>query len=48
MAGFDLTTINELLDHKSLTMTLRDAHLVPSHKVKDEDILDSSIGKQKK
>lgn len=33
MAGVDITTVKELLGHKSLTMTLRYAHLAPSHKV---------------
>jgi len=31
------------LGHKTLTMTLRYAHLAPSHKVKAVDILDSTI-----
>ena len=39
MAGIDLTTIRELLGHKTLTMTLRYAHLAPSHKVKAMEIL---------
>ncbi len=43
MAGVDLTTIKELLGHKTLTMTLRYAHLAPSHKVKAVDILDNAI-----
>jgi integrase len=33
MAGVDLTTVSRLLGHKSLTMTLRYAHLAPSHMV---------------
>lgn len=33
MAGVDITTVKELLGHKTLTMTLRYAHLAPSHKV---------------
>lgn len=40
MAGVDLTTIKELLNHKSLTMTLRYAHLAPSHKVRAVEVLD--------
>jgi integrase len=43
MAGIDITTIKELLGHKTLTMTLRYAHLAPSHKVKAVDILDTTI-----
>ncbi|MGD0275803.1 MAG: site-specific integrase [Syntrophales bacterium] len=45
MAGIDLTTIKELLGHKTLTMTLRYAHLAPSHKVNAVDILDKTINK---
>ena len=43
MAGVDITTVKELLGHKSLTMTLRYAHLAPGHKVKALDLLDITI-----
>ena len=43
MAGVDLTTVKELLGHKTLTMTLRYAHLSPTHKVNAVQILDSTL-----
>ena len=43
MAGVDITTVKELLGHKTLTMTLRYAHLAPSHKVKAVEILDKVL-----
>src|SRR4030067_2192507 len=43
MAGIDITTVKELLGHKTLNMTLRYAQLAPSHKVKAVDILDNAI-----
>jgi len=43
MAGVDITTVKELLGHKTLTMTLRYAHLAPSHKVKAVDLLDNTL-----
>ena len=43
MAGQDLTTVKELLGHKTLAMTLRYSHLAPSHKVKAVDVLDSIL-----
>ena len=46
MAGVDITTVRELLGHKTLTMTLRYAHLAPSHKVKAMGILDETLNKK--
>jgi len=43
MKGIDITTVKELLGHKTLTMTLRYAHLAPSHKVKAVELLDSVL-----
>ena len=43
MAGVDITTVKELLGHKTLTMTLRYAHLAPAHKVKAVDVLDNTL-----
>jgi integrase len=45
MAGVDITTVKELLGHKSLTMTLRYAHLAPSHKVRAVDMLDKTFNR---
>jgi integrase len=43
MAVIDLTTIKEFLGHKTITMTMRYAHLAPSHKVKAVNMLDESL-----
>jgi integrase len=40
MKGADIMTVKELLGHKSLSMTLRYAHLAPSHKRKAIELLD--------
>jgi integrase len=43
MAGIDITTVKELLGHKTLAMTLRYAHLAPSHKVKALNVLNETL-----
>jgi integrase len=40
MAGIDITSVKELLGHKSLTMTMRYSHLSPGHKKKAVHVLD--------
>ena len=40
MQGIDLKSIQELLGHKSLTMTMRYSHLAPGHKKKALNTLD--------
>jgi integrase len=46
MAGVDLTTVKELLGHKSLAMTLRYSHLAPAHKVNALAVLDGALNRQ--
>lgn len=46
MAGIDITTVRELLGHKDLKMTLRYAHLAPSHKLKAIATLDRILTEQ--
>lgn len=41
MAGIDLTTVSRLLGHKDIKMTLRYAHLAPSHMANAVNILDT-------
>lgn len=43
MAGVDIITVKELLGHMSLDMTLRYAHLAPSHKVKAMETLERQL-----
>jgi len=33
MAGVDLRTVQELMGHKTMTMTLRYSHLSPAHQL---------------
>jgi len=40
MSGADIVAVKELLGHKSMQMTLRYAHLAPSHKVAAISLLD--------
>ena len=43
MNGVDLTSVKELLGHKSLGMTMRYSHLVPGHTKKAVNILDKAL-----
>jgi integrase len=46
MAGVDITTVKELLGHKSLAMTMRYSHLSPSHKARAVELLDTALGEK--
>jgi hypothetical protein len=41
MAGVDIRTVQELLGHKTIAMTLRYSHLSPDHKRKAMEALES-------
>ena len=40
MAGVDIRTVQELMGHKTISMTLRYAHLAPGHKRSAISVLD--------
>ncbi len=46
MSGTDITTVKELLGHKSLSMTLRYVNLAQSHKAKAVDVLDDVLNER--
>ncbi len=48
MVGVDITTVKELMGHKTLNMVLRYAHLAKGHIINAVDILDGVIGGQRK
>jgi integrase len=49
MAGVDLATVQEIMRHKTIAMTLRYAHLSPAHKKSAVDALQNAlIGKAEK
>lgn len=43
MAGVDLRTLQEILGHKTLAMTLRYAHLSPEHRLRAVRHLDEEV-----
>ncbi len=47
MSGVDLVTVKELLGHTDIKMTIRYAHLAPSHKVKAVEIYEQHMWRYK-
>ena len=41
MAGVDIRTVQELLGHKTISMTVRYAHLAPKHQLAAVERLDT-------
>jgi hypothetical protein len=46
MAGIDIRTVQELMGHKTISMTLRYAHLSPDHKRAAIDALEQRFSKK--
>lgn len=46
MAGVDLATVSKLLGHKDIKMTLRYAHLAPSHMINAVKMLDTVLSEK--
>jgi hypothetical protein len=44
MGGTDIRTVQELLGHKDIRMTMRYSHLAPDHLQKAVQILDAPLG----
>ena len=44
MGGTDITTVKELMGHKTIDMTLRYSHLAPNYKTRAVNILDRIFG----
>ena len=42
-AGVNISSVKELLGHKSLSMTMRFSHLAPAHKAKAVAMLDAAL-----
>ena len=42
MAGVDIRTVQELMGHASVTMTMKYSHLAPTHRQRAIEILDSA------
>lgn len=46
MAGVDLRTVQELMGHKTITMTIRYSHLTPNHKRSAMDLLEARFAEK--
>ena len=48
MSGAPLVTVQEIMRHKTITMTLRYAHLAPEHKQAAVDALENALNSETK